>query len=355
MLVQTGVRHQFSLYLTPHPSLCLFLKAPMSRALWVGSSRPRVLDVCDRSMGQKDHVEAGAGHILDLGLDLEYLHVAGADCQAGAADGPPAMEEQGESSSTSSTANSPPPTVVEDNAGSDAEGEPGSSSSATLAAGSDPDGAEGALTHSKSTHQPLCRTQCVDLGTEGPPEPPSEPTLELEHDTPPQSSPSSPCKHPPESSSNQEPVSEAGGKEYQAKLEFALKLGYSEETVRLVLSKLGPDTLINDILGELVKLGTKSDSEQPAGSLASTSSSSSSSSSCGCSDLLDGQRSDSPCPSDSLCDQDNLRPIVVDGSNVAMRWAAYEQNVLYWFHIADFVCVFLLKMAVWTYKNNPKY
>uniref|UniRef100_A0A8D3CXA0 Uncharacterized protein n=1 Tax=Scophthalmus maximus TaxID=52904 RepID=A0A8D3CXA0_SCOMX len=104
----------------------------------------------------------------------------------------------------------------------------------------------------------------------------------------------------------------------QAKLDFALKLGYSEETVRLVLSKLGPDTLINDILGELVKLGTKSDGEQPAGSLASTSSSSSSSSSCGCSDLLDGQRSDSPCLSESLCDQDNLRPVVVDGSNVAM-------------------------------------
>uniref|UniRef100_A0A8C2WJ17 Uncharacterized protein n=1 Tax=Cyclopterus lumpus TaxID=8103 RepID=A0A8C2WJ17_CYCLU len=114
------------------------------------------------------------------------------------------------------------------------------------------------------------------------------------------------------------PAPEAGGKEYQAKLEFALKLGYSEETVRLVLSKLGPDTLINDILGELVKLGTKSDSEQPAGSLASISSSSSSSSSCGCSDLLDSQRSDSPCPPDALSDQDNLRPVVLDGSNVAM-------------------------------------
>lgn len=261
-------------------------------------------------------MEAGAGHILDLGLDLEYLHVAGADRQAGGTDGPPAMEEQGESSSDSSTANSPPPA---ENAGSDAECEPAQSSSAALAAGPDPDGGEGGLTHSKNAHQPLCRTQCVDLGTEGPPEPPSELSSEHEHDPPAQPSPSSPCKHPPEPPPTSEPASEAGGKEYQAKLEFALKLGYSEETVRLVLSKLGPDTLINDILGELVKLGTKSDSEQPAGSLASTSSSSSSSSSCGCSDLLEGQRSDSPCPSDSLCDQDNLRPVVVDGSNVAMR------------------------------------
>ncbi len=273
-------------------------------------------------MGQKDHVEAGAGHILDLGLDLEYLHVAGADRQAGGADGPPAMEEQGESSGNSSTANSPPPATVEENAGSDAEREPGPSPSATLAVGPDPDGGEGGLTHSKNTHQPLCRTQCVDLGTEGPPEPPCELSSELEHDTPAQSSPSTPCKHPQEPLSNPStsgPASDADGKDYQTKLDFALKLGYSEETVRLVLSKLGPDTLINDILGELVKLGTKSDSEQPAGSLASTSSSSSSSSSCGCSDLLDGPRSDSPCPSDSLCDQDNLRPIVVDGSNVAMR------------------------------------
>lgn len=273
-------------------------------------------------MGQKDHVEAGAGHILDLGLDLEYLHVAGADRQAGGADGPPAMEEQEESSGNSSTANSPPPAPVEGNAGSDAECEPAPSSDATPAASPDPDGGEGGLTHTKNAHQPLCRTQCVDLGTDGPPEPPSELSSEPEHDTPAQCSPSSPRKHPPEPLSNpsaSETASGPGGKEYQSKLEFALKLGYSEETVRLVLSKLGPDTLINDILGELVKLGTKSDSEQPAGSLASTSSSSSSSSSCGCSDLLDGQRSDSPCPSDSLCDQDNLRPIVVDGSNVAMR------------------------------------
>ncbi|XP_023148899.2 probable ribonuclease ZC3H12C [Amphiprion ocellaris] len=264
-------------------------------------------------MGQKDHVEAGAGHILDLGLDLEYLHVAGADRQAGGADGPPAMEEQGESSGNSSTAHSPPPAALEENSGSDTESKSAPSPGSVLASGADSDGGEGGSAHSKNTHQPLCRTQCVDLGTDGPPELPSELSAELKHDAPAQSQ----CEPPP-NPSTAEPASEVGGKEYQAKLEFALKLGYSEETVRLVLSKLGPDTLINDILGELVKLGTKSDSEQQPGSLASTSSSSSSSSSCGCSDLLDGQRSDSPCPSDSVCGQDNLRPIVVDGSNVAM-------------------------------------
>ncbi|KAM6958319.1 putative ribonuclease ZC3H12C isoform 1-T2 [Tautogolabrus adspersus] len=263
-------------------------------------------------MGQKEHVEAEAGHILDLVLDLEYLHVAGADRQAGGGDGPPAMEEQGDTSGNSCTADSPPPPgSVEEKAGSDVEIESAPSSL-------DPDGEEAGLTHSKNTHQPLCRTQCVDLGTEGPPEPPSEPpsepSAEHEPDTPVQSS----SPEPPSNPAAAEPAPESGGKEYQAKLDFALKLGYSEETVRLVLSKLGPDTLINDILGELVKLGTKSDSEQPTASLASTSSSSSTSSSCGCSDLLDSQRADSPCLSETLCDQDNLRPIVVDGSNVAM-------------------------------------
>ncbi|XP_069567969.1 probable ribonuclease ZC3H12C [Brachyistius frenatus] len=259
-------------------------------------------------MGQKDHVEAGTGRILDLGLDLEYLHVAGpdrqADRQAGGADGPPAMEEQGENSGGTGTAD------PQENGGSDAD--PPFSSS-TLAVDTDLDGGEGEATQSKNTHQPLCRTQCVDLGTDGPPEPPSELSLDTGCAL------GSPCERRPEPPADPSaPASPAGGKEYRAKLEFALKLGYSEETVRLVLSKLGPDTLINDILGELVKLGNKSDGEQPAGSLSSTSTSSSSSSSCGCSDLLEAQRSDSPCPSDSLCDQDNLRPVVVDGSNVAM-------------------------------------
>lgn len=263
-----------------------------------------MLDVCDRSMGQKDHVEAGAGHILDLGPDLEYLHVAGADRQAGGAEGPPAMEEQGEILIKSTSIGSPPATLPEESGGSNGERESAQSSASVPAAGADSEGGDVGHAYSKNTHQPLCRTPCVDLGTEGPPEPPSDPPVEPERDSPPADATT--------------PELKPGGKDYQAKLEFALKLGYSEETVRQVLSKLGPDTLINDILGELVKLGTKSDGEQPAGVLTSTLSSSSSSS-CGCSDVLDGQRSDSPLPSESFCDQDNLRPIVVDGSNVAMR------------------------------------
>uniref|UniRef100_A0A8C7M9B3 Uncharacterized protein n=1 Tax=Oncorhynchus kisutch TaxID=8019 RepID=A0A8C7M9B3_ONCKI len=82
--------------------------------------------------------------------------------------------------------------------------------------------------------------------------------------------------------------------EHQFKLEFALKLGYAEELVRLVLAKLGPYTLINNILGELVKLGRKG-RDKPTG------------------------RSDSPYQTDLLLgDKDNLQPVVLDGSNVAM-------------------------------------
>ncbi|KAM8872328.1 putative ribonuclease ZC3H12C isoform 1-T2 [Synchiropus picturatus] len=250
-------------------------------------------------MGQKDHVEAGAGHIVDLALDLEYLHVAGANRQSGCTIGAPAMEEQGERPGDTSPTITPPSKAAEEiRCGSEPV-------SVTLGPAAVPEGGDGVSTHTKSSHQPLCRTQCVDLGTEGLPELPSEADDPATH----------PCELLPEAPApNSAPDAASNGKDYRAKLDFALKLGYSEETVRLVLTKLGPDTLINDILGELVKLGT-SDTEQPVGSGASISSSSSS---CGCSDSLDGQRSESPCLAESLLDQDNLRPVVVDGSNVAM-------------------------------------
>lgn len=107
-------------------------------------------------------------------------------------------------------------------------------------------------------------------------------------------------------------VKPASEREYQTKIEFALKLGYSGEQVESVLSKLGAAALINDVLAELVRLGNKVEPEtQPCSSTAAP-------------------VSWPPCvketvspevsvEEDSVDTYDNLRPIVIDGSNVAMR------------------------------------
>uniref|UniRef100_A0AAZ3PR77 C3H1-type domain-containing protein n=1 Tax=Oncorhynchus tshawytscha TaxID=74940 RepID=A0AAZ3PR77_ONCTS len=185
--------------------------------------------------------------------------------------------------------------VGEESAGFDSDTEPARKSTGSNPAGgvsvSELDGVP-----VPNTHQPLCRTPCVDLGSEGPPDPPSG-----------------------------EPSSGEALREYQSKLEFALKLGYAEELVRLVLAKLGPYTLINDILGELVKLGRKVETNQQlTGSTASQptpSSSCSSSSTCGYVEAVEAQQGRTDCPYQTdllLGDKDNLRPVVLDGSNVAM-------------------------------------
>lgn len=105
----------------------------------------------------------------------------------------------------------------------------------------------------------------------------------------------------------------ASDREYQSKMEFALKLGYSGEQVESVLNKLGAAALINDVLAELVRLGNKVEPEiQPCSSAA----------------IANVPRS--PCAKENTSPEvsveeesmdtfDNLRPIVIDGSNVAMR------------------------------------
>ncbi|KAL1021965.1 hypothetical protein UPYG_G00020540 [Umbra pygmaea] len=239
-------------------------------------------------MGLKDHpLEDGAGRILDLGLDLEYLHIEGSHSRQAGADPGPSMEWGEEEVCANGSSSSTP----REKEGEDSDPEPDPNSTLSHHSGGvlvlDPDGGV-PIPKTANPHQPLCRTACVDLGSEGPPDPqPGEPLHE-------------------------DPL-----RDYQTKLEFALKLGYSEELVRLVLSKLGPDTLINDILGELVKLGSKNQTnKQQAGCMAPQPNLS-----CEYVEVGEAQlgRSDSPCRSDLLQgDKDNLRPVVLDGSNVAM-------------------------------------
>ncbi|KAJ1075485.1 hypothetical protein K5549_009629 [Capra hircus] len=141
------------------------------------------------------------------------------------------------------------------------------------------------------THRQLCRSPCL--------EPHILKCSEILQDfKPEESQPSKEMKKPPDVV-----------REYQTKLEFALKLGYSEEQVQLVLNKLGTDALINDILGELVKLGNKSEAEQTVSTLNIIMRETSS---------LESQRSESPMQEIITDDGENLRPIVIDGSNVAM-------------------------------------
>ncbi|KAJ8314938.1 hypothetical protein KUTeg_007088 [Tegillarca granosa] len=120
--------------------------------------------------------------------------------------------------------------------------------------------------------------------------------------------------------------------DFSSKVEFALKLGYTEEQLMSVLKKIGADAGQNAILSELIKIGT---SYQPVDSCSDS-----------CSDdfVLDhNTKTNSAGGAESSTDStdfnfesseekfledtdvveksatsDNLRPIVIDGSNVAM-------------------------------------
>lgn len=90
---------------------------------------------------------------------------------------------------------------------------------------------------------------------------------------------------------------------YTARVEFALKLGYTERLVQAALLKLGPDPGQNELLAELIKLGASSPK------LADTP------------DETDGfpdtELSTEDCVT-QLSTSGALRPVVIDGSNVAM-------------------------------------
>ncbi|XP_022596929.1 probable ribonuclease ZC3H12C [Seriola dumerili] len=260
-------------------------------------------------MGLKDHLEDGTGHILSLELDLDYLHVEGTERQGGLSSataagnigvlqvraGAPGNNSNSAGSSSTSfsthssySSSSSCSNFSEESAVSDSEDE-------RLQNGSEsqnPHQDQPHLHHQESSS--VCQPVRLDLTLNRSPRDPTQ----------------------PETSASADPVTDC-----RTKVEFALKLGYPEELVLLVLKKLGAGALINDVLGELVKLGTKTEMEQQGGPTVSQSPStsltcSSSSSSSSFNSSLDSCRL--LCPSQLLEDKENLRPVVVDGSNVAM-------------------------------------
>lgn len=93
---------------------------------------------------------------------------------------------------------------------------------------------------------------------------------------------------------------------YTQRVEFALKLGYTERLVQAALARLGPNPAQNELLAELIKLGAQQGNKGEF--------------------ICDESLADclSPTAPETIigaCEEisnNGLRPIVIDGSNVAM-------------------------------------
>ncbi|KAM9320129.1 endoribonuclease ZC3H12A [Gastrophryne carolinensis] len=105
-----------------------------------------------------------------------------------------------------------------------------------------------------------------------------------------------------EKSSSPGPVEQA---EMPMKVDFFRKLGYSAEQIHAVLQNLGGDADTNSVLGELVKHGGNPERESVPEETTDPTLIPRGSSGAGTSSLEDSESS-------------NLRPVVIDGSNVAM-------------------------------------
>lgn len=117
--------------------------------------------------------------------------------------------------------------------------------------------------------------------------------------------------------------------EFQTHLDLFRKLGFSEAQVRLVLLKLGLRTDTNRVLGELIQTGVEGMEERVDAAIASRLASrtdhavkghpvTSGVSRCDITGKGHGVSS-LPTETEELEDEDAIRPIVIDGSNVAMR------------------------------------
>lgn len=105
--------------------------------------------------------------------------------------------------------------------------------------------------------------------------------------------------------SDESPLASTNDPSYCSRVEFALKLGYTEQQVQKALVKLGPQPTQNELLAELIRLA----------SLAGPSS--------GSIEGMESSQSDYVRPHRPLSmtssDETALRHVVIDGSNVAIR------------------------------------
>ena len=111
---------------------------------------------------------------------------------------------------------------------------------------------------------------------------------------------------------------------YESKVEFALKLGYTEKQLQTALFKLGSNVNQNTLLNELIRLGSSEeggededeeeeeaeDEEDRALTVHVVA---------GTTSVLEGVSEEALSEKDQADPGSNLRPIVIDGSNVAMR------------------------------------
>ncbi|CAG0879074.1 unnamed protein product [Darwinula stevensoni] len=107
--------------------------------------------------------------------------------------------------------------------------------------------------------------------------------------------------------------------QYNSRVEFALKLGYSEGQVQRALQKLGPDPEQNELLAELIKLGAGAGVEVPGSPGDSEAGLSTTTSNIPTGETKpDACNSSSSLSSSASSSSFSLRHIVIDGSNVAM-------------------------------------
>ena len=148
--------------------------------------------------------------------------------------------------------------------------------------------------------------------------------------------------------STQQVVNNSNKTEYSSKVEFALKLGYTEEQVATAFKKLSQTASQNELLTELIKVGGKGDlSEDEDDDLSWAEDEPFTQAMTVChdepTDRLEEKCSTSTIqpppaaspdePPSSLEDRSNLRPIVIDGSNVAMRLVTHKYSFSSYPHV----------------------